>query len=144
MALRGATGRGCSPRATGCRHQGGLASARPCRQRPRDVKHQLSWCCLAQFSRICLWNGEAFWCEHSASLYLKGCQFVQSAGAILSSKPPQPLGRRACVISAGGHSLHLLFARLEKASLAASGYAHHSYRLSGPRDSTFLLLEAVL
>lgn len=59
-------------------------------------------------------------------------------------KPPQPVGRRACVISVGEHSMHLLLAWLETKSLAASSYACHSYLLSRPQDSTFLLLEAVL
>lgn len=61
---------------------------------------------------------------------LKGYQRVKSPGAILSLEPPQPIERKACVISAGEHSAHLLLTQLETESSEASSYACHSYLLS--------------
>lgn len=126
-------------------HQGELDCAYSSRQHPWDIKHQQNWPCLAHFSGTWLWNGDTFWCEHTASFYFERVLVVCRA-----LEPFCPLSHRSLYGGEPGSSLRentmCISSSLGLKQKAWQPLAIHATPtlLSGSWDSTFLLLEAVL
>lgn len=145
MALPRATGSGCTLRAMGWPASGtaglclSLQTVSTGHKTPAQLVLPGSFQLYLSMKQRCL----LMW-THRIFVFWRRLSACRALEPFCPLKPPQPVGRTACVISAGKHSVHLLLARLETKSFTASRYACHSCLLSGPQDSAFLLLEAIL